>query len=381
MRRCSLILYLIFGLFLCFSLTILPTSNAIADTVFTIGSSTYLRDGNPNTIDVAPQISNGRTLVPVRYLAESCGADVSWNEVKKTVTLTQGQTTIQLTIGSNKELVNGKVVIMDTVPVIINDRTMLPARWVAENMGQQISWDEQNQKVTIFPKKVTIQIDMVNIRQSPGLQSDILGMLPRNTTVKVLNDVNNWYQIALPDGDKGWLAGWLTAASDNEPTANLSLIQSPTTPSANNSDTGSNTSRGGTQAAANLYSGLGVWTSIYTEVPDSSDIAKFKSAGVKRIYLEVATTSSGFPKEWQKWIDTVVPIAHRAGIKVIGWVYTSLKDPVSDAALIAKVSNYQTPTGDHLDAIAADIEDLPENDVTRAQNIVTNFAKSARPGL
>lgn len=427
---------------------------AKADTVFTLGLNTYRHDGKSIAIDVAPRVQNGRTIVPVRYLAESCGAVVGWNPSTCTVTLTGGQTIIQLVIGSKQEMVNGQVIEMDVAPVTINGRTMLPARWVAEKLTRQVSWDAKNNTVTIFPRRAVIQMEMENVRQGPGLQYAVLGMLSRNTVFNAVYDSNGWYSVDLPGGKTGWVAGWLTAATSNAATHNLSFVMPPPVATAGNSGadkglpdngvpagspsaptsgnngttggssttsgaspqpvsngggaakgttgtavsdvqppaassggtvtgtgTGAEVSRGGAQLSPDLFSGPGVWTDIYTNLPGAGDLARFSAAGVKRIYLEVATSYSGFPRQWQDWIDTLVPEAHRAGIRVIGWVYTRLQDPVSDARLIDQVSNYQTPAGEHLDAVAADIEELPEDNTAKAQTMLDEFAACARNGL
>ena len=371
MRRRTYFYGLVISLSLSLSL-VLPPSIAKADTVFTIDSKQYIHNGDPISMDITPKIVNDRTMVPVRYLAESCGASVAWDEKSKLVTLNKDQTIIQLTIGSKKELVNKKVVEMDVAPVIINNRTMLPARWVAENFGWQLSWNDTGRTVTIFPKQISTIDNFINVRQSPDEQGKILGVLPHNTIIAVDKDFNNWYQISLADGSIGWIAGWLTIDSSEKPLTNISLLKP--------ASTSTDVSRGNNPAPQELFDGLGIWTSIYTKLPNDQNIAQFSKADINRIYLQVATSYRGFPSEWQEWIDTLLPAAHRAGIKVIGWAYTDLKNPVSDAQLIAQVSNYRTPSGDYLDGVAADIEQLP-SDVTQAQAIIEQFSNEARSDL
>jgi hypothetical protein len=362
-------------LIISFALLLSPAI-AQADTVFTIDSMEYLHNGELITMDIAPQIIDDRTLLPVRYLAESCGAQVAWDPKNKRATLTKDQTVIQLTIGSKQIIVNKQASNMDIAPVIINDRTMLPARWVAENLGWQVAWQEENRTVTIFPRQASTDDNYINVRQAPGLEEKVLGVLPRYVIVSVLDDQNNWYKISLPDGRTGWIAGWLTTASMDQPSTNFSLLR----PASAGRDNDPDVSRGNDSDQQKLLDGLGVWTSIYTELPDNHDLAEFSKAKIDRIYLQVATSYRGFPEEWQDWIDSILPAAHRAGIKVIGWAYTSLQDPVSDAELIAQVSNYRTPGGHYLDAVAADIEELPR-DTWQAEAIIEEFSRAAYAGL
>jgi len=64
-------------------------------------------------------------------------------------TFTDGVTTVELTIGSTTITVNGEEQIMDVAPEISNDRTMLPARWVAEAFGARVGWDNVTRTVVI----------------------------------------------------------------------------------------------------------------------------------------------------------------------------------------------------------------------------------------
>ena len=100
-------------------------------------------------MDVAPYIKAGRTYVPVRYLGEALGANVDWDEVTKTVTVTKGDKSVVLVIGSTIAKVNGADVQMDVAPEIVNGRTMLPARWVAEGLGYAVGWNEVLKQVVV----------------------------------------------------------------------------------------------------------------------------------------------------------------------------------------------------------------------------------------
>jgi len=128
--------------------------------VFTIGSRTVTVDGSSYLMDVAPYIdSAGRTMIPVRYLADTLGMTATWDAKTRTVNLT-GNTwndNESLTIGSDKldwvnETQDG-VTTMDTVPVIMPPgRTMLPARFVAQAVGYQVSWNPTAGTVTLSPQ-------------------------------------------------------------------------------------------------------------------------------------------------------------------------------------------------------------------------------------
>ncbi|MGI5911219.1 MAG: stalk domain-containing protein [Syntrophomonadaceae bacterium] len=119
---------------------------------FRIGSNIYEVDGVAKVMDVAPYIKNDRTYVPVRYMGYALGVaeeDVVWDEATQKVTLTKGDNVVELTIGSATILVNGEAQTMDVAPEISSDRTMLPARYVAEGLGYQVGWDPATQTVLL----------------------------------------------------------------------------------------------------------------------------------------------------------------------------------------------------------------------------------------
>lgn len=123
-----------------------------ASAAFVIGSTTYLLNGVETTMDVAPYIKDGRTYLPIRYVAYALGlndSNILWDGATAKVTLIKGDKVVQLTIGSNVLMVNGASITMDVAPEIVSDRTMLPIRHVAEVLGSVVGWDAATQTVTI----------------------------------------------------------------------------------------------------------------------------------------------------------------------------------------------------------------------------------------
>ena len=123
-----------------------------------IGSKIIYVNDSPQEIDVPPQIVEGRTLLPIRWVAEPLGAIVLWDATEKKVTITLKDTIIELWIGKNIARVKGVDTPIDpnnpkVVPMIIQGRTMLPVRFVAENLGCKVDWDPNTKTVTItYPK-------------------------------------------------------------------------------------------------------------------------------------------------------------------------------------------------------------------------------------
>jgi hypothetical protein len=96
---------------------------------------------------------DGRTMVPVRFVAENLGFDVRWIDETKTVLVSNGNTELRLLIGESVVEKNeeGKrlSLTMDTIPVIRNGRTMVPLRFISEAMGIEVNWNGANTEVMI----------------------------------------------------------------------------------------------------------------------------------------------------------------------------------------------------------------------------------------
>ena len=115
--------------------------------VMTIGSSDYLINNEIVKGDAAPYVDDAwRTMVPFRVLGEAFGAEVDWNQEAQSVTYTVGDTEIVMTIGENTYTLNGEEQTMDTAPVLSGDRTYVPVRFVAEDLGFEVTplYDVEN---------------------------------------------------------------------------------------------------------------------------------------------------------------------------------------------------------------------------------------------
>ncbi len=110
--------------------------------------SVYLNDAKLD-FDVPPQIINDRTMVPMRKIFESLGAVVSWDDATQTATGKKGDTIVNVTIDSKILFKNGTPMILDVPPVLIEGRTLVPVRAIAESFSCQVDWDEERQSVFI----------------------------------------------------------------------------------------------------------------------------------------------------------------------------------------------------------------------------------------
>ena len=129
-----------------------PTAAVTADAAAPADASenvSVIINGKAILFDVPPQIVNGRTLVPLRAIFEEMGATVGWDNDTQTVTGTKGKKVVLLTIGSVSPTINGRALAIDQPAVVINGRTLAPLRFVAEAFGGTVIWDGATQTATI----------------------------------------------------------------------------------------------------------------------------------------------------------------------------------------------------------------------------------------
>ncbi|NLN87247.1 MAG: DUF2271 domain-containing protein [Syntrophomonadaceae bacterium] len=120
-----------------------------------IGSTEYTVNGVSNTMDTAPMIHEGRTFMPIRFVTDNIGAEIQWQAADQTVTITQADKTIRLKIGNSNATVNDASVPVDSTnqnvqPFISNGRTMMPLRFIAENLDCTVEWAPEPRMVTVI---------------------------------------------------------------------------------------------------------------------------------------------------------------------------------------------------------------------------------------
>lgn len=97
--------------------------------------------------DQKPFLRDDRTLVPIRFIAESLGYEVDWDAKENTALIDGGR--IKLWIGTNRAELNGKKVTLDTSSILVNDRTMVPLRIIAETLDCTVDWLAKTRTVQI----------------------------------------------------------------------------------------------------------------------------------------------------------------------------------------------------------------------------------------
>lgn len=129
-----------------------------------------LLDNQPLSFDVAPATVNNRVLVPFRAISEALGAEVRWDAVNQVVLARKDNTKIMLRIGDRKAFINNSSVLLDVPPQIIDNRTLIPIRFISESFGAKVQWDAPDKTVSITPKKETSEISYMGISLGSSLE-------------------------------------------------------------------------------------------------------------------------------------------------------------------------------------------------------------------
>lgn len=104
-------------------------------------------------MDTEPFLKDNRTFVPVRFISEKLGFKVDWDEKAQLVTITNNDKKIELTIGNKEAKVDGKAATIDVAPLLKDNRTFVPLRFISENFGVKTGWDAKSYRVLLETKK------------------------------------------------------------------------------------------------------------------------------------------------------------------------------------------------------------------------------------
>lgn len=110
-------------------------------------------DNVPVSFTDAPYVKDGRTMVPLRAISNNLGAQVTWTASESRIDLILKSDTIKLWVGKQEALKNNQPLSIDVPPEVVNGRTFVPLRFIAEAFGAKVSWDGMTQTVKIFGGK------------------------------------------------------------------------------------------------------------------------------------------------------------------------------------------------------------------------------------
>jgi len=181
-------------------------------------------------------------------------------------------------------------------------------------------------------------IDDYILRDGPGTDANVVDTLAAGTPVTIsgwATDANAsaWYRVTT-----GTESGWIWAAGVNlsESNPNTLLVDG--------------------KPLWSRVAGKGMWVPVpLLQMASAQSIVDAASElGLTHLYLEAGSSSRGF--YGRSVVDRLLPLAHAKGISVVAWIMTSLDDLPGDVTLCTQIANYRTPSGDHFDGIAPDIE-------------------------
>ncbi|NOU96361.1 hypothetical protein GC093_24550 [Paenibacillus sp. LMG 31456] len=121
--------------------------------ILQIGNQSANVKGKDQKLEVAPVLDGDTTMVPFRFIGEALGATVVWGQSEQKVTLTLNDITVVLVIDSKEASIGGNKATLETAPKIIDGNTMVPLRFVSESLKQEVKYDAATKRITLSPLK------------------------------------------------------------------------------------------------------------------------------------------------------------------------------------------------------------------------------------
>lgn len=118
-------------------------------------------NGKRISFDVPPSVINGCTMIPARYTTEALGALVNWDSFTNTVIITNKDMLIKLPVNNPIATLNGQEVKLESPAVIIDGRTLVPTRFIAESLGAKVDWNADTRSVIISTSEAVVDITAI----------------------------------------------------------------------------------------------------------------------------------------------------------------------------------------------------------------------------
>jgi hypothetical protein len=142
-----------------------PAPAGRTEILLSVGQPNYQVNTQTSTMDASPLIKDNRVLLPVRYVAQPLGADTQWNQAEQKVTIINDKVVLELWIGKNTAVVNGVSKMIDennpeVQPIVVPPgRTLLPLRFISEQLGCGVKWIPELNQVKINYPRATDYLD------------------------------------------------------------------------------------------------------------------------------------------------------------------------------------------------------------------------------
>ncbi len=156
-------------------------------------------DDTQIVFDVSPRIVNDRTMVPLRAIFEALGATVEWDNATQTITAYNSQYKIRARIGEYDLDINNISIKMDTTPIVINGRTLVPVRFISSAFNCDVNWIEQSQTVIIYSNYSPDRISDSLVLETGMYNGEVLNSKPDGYGCVKFNN-GNYYEGFCKDG-------------------------------------------------------------------------------------------------------------------------------------------------------------------------------------
>ncbi|WP_416318393.1 copper amine oxidase N-terminal domain-containing protein [Thermoanaerobacterium saccharolyticum] len=161
----------------------IESDDRVTEVKYTKFAGKMKANGREIKFDIPPVVKSGTTLIPVRAVVESLGANVNWDAASNTVTITKGDKTIVFDLNNSKVYVNGTEVTISMPAMEISNRTFVPLRFIAESLGVKINYDDNTGNIDIEDDNT----------QNSTVSQDVYGQTDETVSQEVYgsNDTDN----------------------------------------------------------------------------------------------------------------------------------------------------------------------------------------------
>ncbi|WP_225999148.1 N-acetylmuramoyl-L-alanine amidase family protein [Paenibacillus sp. BJ-4] len=137
--------------------------------------------------DAKPEMVNGKVMVPLRVVGEQLGYQFKWEPQAYKISIQKNNTDMSMYVGRTSADVNGKTVSLDAPPVLRGNSTMVPLRFVGEQMGLKVDWNNKSKSVNLSQKATTPQTDQKAESQKTSTQNTTSKQKTSPTTTTTTN--------------------------------------------------------------------------------------------------------------------------------------------------------------------------------------------------
>lgn len=120
-----------------------------ANLIMIIGQKTYTVNGQKKAMDVTPVVKDNTTYVPVKYITDNFGGQTSWIASDKRISVLRGSNLLDLHLNTKEYILNGTRQASGVAPLIVNNRTLVPIRLVSERLGISVKWEQKTKSITL----------------------------------------------------------------------------------------------------------------------------------------------------------------------------------------------------------------------------------------